>query len=63
MRTVTTIVFVILVALAVYILYKLIFIEDLTKTDNILFIILLVGGLINSLLIEYRRRVKRRNRE
>lgn len=63
MKTVTLIIFIILAALAVYILYKLIFIEDLTKTDEILFIILLAGGLINSFLFEYRRRKLRREKE
>lgn len=63
MKTVTSIVLVILLALAAYILYKLIFIEDLTKTDRILFIILLAGGLINSFIIEFMRRKKRQSKD
>lgn len=63
MRTVTSIVLVILLVLAAYILYKLIFIEDLSKTDRILFIILLAGGLINSFIIESIRKKKRQKKE
>lgn len=58
MNKITTIAFVALIIIALYLLYKLIFVEELSRFDNILFIILLAGGIINSYIIISRRKKK-----
>lgn len=59
MKKVNTLAFVVLAIIAIYLLYKLIFVEELSKIDNVLLIILLAGGMINSSLIMSRRKKKR----
>ncbi len=58
MNKITTIAFVALIIIALYLLYKLIFVEELSRFDNILFIILLAGGIINSYIIISSRKKK-----
>ncbi len=50
MKKLNAIFFVVLIFLAIYILYKLIVIEELTKTDNILSIILLAGSIVQPVI-------------
>ncbi len=58
MKKITTIAFVVLIIISIYLLYKVIFVEELSKIDNILLIILLAGGIINSSIIISRRKKK-----
>ena len=60
MNKLNAILFAVLIILAIYILYKLIAIEELSKIDRILFIILLAGGLLQSAI---RSRLKKKQGE
>lgn len=58
MKKITTIAFVALIIIGLYLFYKLIFVEELSKIDNILFTIFLAGGIINSSIIISKRKKK-----
>lgn len=63
MKKVNATLFVVLAIIAIYLFYKLIFVEEWSRIDRILLIILLVGGSINSSIIAARRKKEKLGNE
>jgi len=60
MKTVNVLLFVILIIIAIYILYKLIGIGELSRLDDILLIVLIAGSFLHSAI---RSRIKKKQGE
>jgi len=62
MKRINTLVMILLGLIAIYLLFRLFTIDDYNRLDFILLIILIAGGMVNSIII-FRRRKEMENKE